>query len=110
MERPLCVIPQDGGALSRDELVSWSELLLCVLQDSAADSGVALALGGMGLSREQVYEEVRAIHGWLTGSCHDLAHGLAHGLLSRLAAFSYIFCFGWSLAGQALRARVGGRG
>jgi len=48
----------DGGSLSRDELITWRELMLSVLSDEESDSGVALALSGLRLDRSTVYDAV----------------------------------------------------
>ena len=50
----------DGGSLSRDELITWRELMLSVLMDEAADTGSTVLLKGLSLDRKAVYESVKS--------------------------------------------------
>ena len=47
-----------NGALSRNELISWRELMLTVLKDDKPDVEAARVLGDLGVGREEAYEAV----------------------------------------------------
>ena len=58
----------DGGSLSRDELITWRELMLSVLMDEASDTGSTQLLKGLGLERNTVYESVKSGERELVGA------------------------------------------
>ena len=49
---------KSDGALSRDELISWRELMLSVLQDEATDTQALILLNEMGVTRAAAYDAV----------------------------------------------------
>ena len=49
---------EQGGSLSRDELITWRELMMSVLASEESDSGAATAITELGYERSAVYDEV----------------------------------------------------
>ena len=49
---------RNGGALARDELISWRELMLSVLAGDASDTSAVKAIEDLGLQKDAVYDAV----------------------------------------------------